>query len=83
MTAAVAALVNHAFDSLQLNRLEIRTAVENAPSRAVAERLGFRFEGTLRQAYRVTDERYSDDTVYSLLRSDPREAVRAAATLTR
>jgi ribosomal-protein-serine acetyltransferase len=83
MTAAVAALVNHAFDGLQLNRLEIRTAVENAPSRAVAERLGFRFEGTLRQSYRVTDERYSDDAVYSLLRSDPRQAVRAAATLTR
>jgi ribosomal-protein-serine acetyltransferase len=83
MTSAVAALVDHAFDGLQLNRLEIRTDVENAPSRAVAERLGFRFEGTLRQSYRVTDERYSDDAVYSLLRSDPREAVRAAATLTR
>jgi ribosomal-protein-serine acetyltransferase len=83
MTAAVAALVNHAFDGLQLNRLEIRTAVENARSRAVAERLGFRFEGTLRQSYRVTDERYSDDAVSSLLRSDPRQAVRAAATLTR
>jgi ribosomal-protein-serine acetyltransferase len=82
-TAAVAALVIHAFDGLQLNRLEIRTDVENAPSRAVAERLGFRFEGTLRQSYRVTDERYSDDAVYSLLRSDPRQAVRAAATLTR
>ena len=83
MTSAVAALVNHAFAGLQLNRLEIRTDVENAPSRAVAERLGFRFEGTLRQSYRVTDERYSDDAVYSLLRSDPRQAVRAAATLTR
>ena len=69
--------------SLHLNRLEIRTDVENAPSRAVAERLGFHYEGTLRQSYRVTDERYSDDAVYSLLRSDPHEAVRAAGTLTR
>jgi ribosomal-protein-serine acetyltransferase len=83
MTAAVAALVDHAFGSLHLNRLEIRTDAENAPSRAVAERLGFRYEGTLRQSYRVTDERYSDDAVYSLLRSDPQEAVRAASTLTR
>jgi ribosomal-protein-serine acetyltransferase len=72
MTSAVAALVDHAFDGLQLNRVEIRTGVENAPSRAVAERLGFRFEGTLRQSYRVTDKRYSDDAVYSLLASDPR-----------
>jgi ribosomal-protein-serine acetyltransferase len=72
MTAAVAALVDHAFDSLQLNRLEIRTDIENAPSRAVAERLGFRYEGTLRQAYRIIGERYSDDAVYSLLASDAR-----------
>ena len=72
MTSAVAALVDHAFASLRLNRLEIRTDVANAPSRAVAERLGFHYEGTLRQAYRVTDERYSDDAVYSLLATDPR-----------
>jgi ribosomal-protein-serine acetyltransferase len=82
MTSAVAVLVNHAFDGLHLNRLEMRTDVENAPSRAVAERLGFRYEGTLRQSYRVTGERYSDDVVYSLLRSDPHDAVRAAAALT-
>ena len=71
MTSAVAALVDHAFASLNLNRLEIRTDVENAPSRAIAERLGFRYEGILRQSYRVTDERYSDDAVYSMLASDP------------
>jgi ribosomal-protein-serine acetyltransferase len=72
MTSAVAALADHAFGSLNLNRLEIRTDVGNAPSRALAERLGFRYEGTLRQSYRVTDERYSDDAVYSLLASDRR-----------
>jgi ribosomal-protein-serine acetyltransferase len=69
MTSAIAALVNHAFDGWHLNRLEIRTDVDNAPSRALAERLGFRYEGTLRQAYRVGD-RYSDDAVYSLLAAD-------------
>jgi ribosomal-protein-serine acetyltransferase len=71
MTSAVAALVSHAFENWQLNRLEIQADVGNTPSRAVAERLGFRYEGTLRQAYRV-GERYSDDAVYSLLASDPR-----------
>jgi ribosomal-protein-serine acetyltransferase len=70
MTAALAALVAHAFAGLELNRVEIRTDVENAASRAVAERLGFRYEGTLRQAYRITAERYSDDAVYSLLAAD-------------
>jgi ribosomal-protein-serine acetyltransferase len=71
MTSAVAVLVGHAFDSLNLNRSEIRTDVLNLRSRAVAERLGFRYEGTLRQAYRVSDDRYSDDAVYSMLASDP------------
>jgi ribosomal-protein-serine acetyltransferase len=66
MTAAVAALSRHAFDELNLIRLEIRTDVENLASRAVAERVGFRYEGTLRQAYWVGD-RYSDDAVYSML----------------
>jgi ribosomal-protein-serine acetyltransferase len=70
MTAAVAALAGHAFAALALNRLEIRTDIANARSRAVAERLGFQYEGTLRQSYRVSDERYSDDAVYSLLASD-------------
>jgi ribosomal-protein-serine acetyltransferase len=72
VAAAVSALVDHAFARMGLNRLEIRTDVENGASRAVAERLGFRYEGTLRQAYRITGERYSDDAVYSLLASDPR-----------
>jgi ribosomal-protein-serine acetyltransferase len=70
MTSALAALVRHAFDEQRLNRLEIRADVENAPSRALAERLGFRYEGTLRQAYRVTATRYSDDAVYSMLAAD-------------
>jgi ribosomal-protein-serine acetyltransferase len=70
MTAAVRALAGHAFERLGLNRLEIRTDVENGASRAVAERLGFRYEGTLRQAYRIAGDRYSDDAVYSLLAAE-------------
>ena len=78
MTAAVAVLVGHAFDELALNRLEIRTDVENARSRAVAERLGFQCEVIARQSYRVDDERYSDDAVYSLLASDAARRALAA-----
>ena len=69
---AVSAIVGYAFDHLHLNRLEIRTDVENFASRSLAERLGFQYEGTLRQAYRINDERYSDDAVYSLLATDRR-----------
>jgi ribosomal-protein-serine acetyltransferase len=70
VTAAVAGLVDDAFEHWRLNRVEIRAEVHNRPSRAVADRLGFQFEGVMRQAYRV-GERYSDDAVYSLLASDP------------
>ena len=73
MTDAVRALVAHAFTQWKLNRVEIRADVENVRSRAIPERLGFRQEGILRQAYRVSEDRYSDDAVYSMLASEWRE----------
>jgi ribosomal-protein-serine acetyltransferase len=73
MTDAVRALVEHAFTHWRLNRVEIRADIENLRSRAVPERLGFHQEGVLRQAYRVSDDRYSDDAVYSMLASEWRE----------
>jgi len=76
--AAVATIVDFGFDRWQLMRVEIRADVENRPSCAVAERLGFLFEGVMRQAYRV-GERYSDDALYSMLSSDPARARLASA----
>ena len=82
MTAAVAALVEDGFERYRLVRVEIRADVANRASCAVAERLGFELEGVLRQGYRVTDERYSDDAVYSLLAGDPaRQALGARASV--
>ena len=69
MTAAVRALVDHAFSVWRLNRVEIRAAPENRRSRAIPERLGFAEEGTLRQAERVGD-RYVDNVVYAVLAAD-------------
>jgi ribosomal-protein-serine acetyltransferase len=71
MTAAVATLTDHAFTRWRLNRVEIRADVENLPSRAIAERLGFQLEGVARQAYLVADAHFSDDAVYAMLASDP------------
>jgi ribosomal-protein-serine acetyltransferase len=68
MTRAVRALVDHAVRDLRLNRVEIRIAPDNRRSRAVPERLGFRQEGTLRQAERVGD-RYLDAVVFAMLAS--------------
>jgi ribosomal-protein-serine acetyltransferase len=63
MTAAVRLLTEHALSAWELNRVEIRAAVENLRSRAIAERLGFREEATMRQAERVGD-RQLDCVVY-------------------
>jgi ribosomal-protein-serine acetyltransferase len=69
MTNAIRVLVDHALSVWKLNRIEIRTAVGNRRSRAIPERLGFRCEGTLREAEQVGD-RYLDCVLYSLLASD-------------
>jgi ribosomal-protein-alanine N-acetyltransferase len=42
---AVKAVVSHAFDTMQLHRIEANIIAENRPSLALAESLGFRNEG--------------------------------------
>jgi ribosomal-protein-serine acetyltransferase len=69
MTEAVRALVDHAFGPWRLERVEIAAAVDNARSRAIPERLGFREEGVRRRAERVGD-RWLDHAVYAMLASD-------------
>ncbi len=66
VTRATRALVDHAFAVWKLNRVEIRAGVENARSRAIPERLGFKQEGVLRQCERH-GERYVDHAVYAML----------------
>lgn len=69
MTEAVSALVTHGFTRLGLNRIELRAATDNKPSRAIAERLHFKKEGIIRQAEWLYDK-YVDHVVYGLLRED-------------
>jgi ribosomal-protein-serine acetyltransferase len=66
MTAALRAMVDEAFTSWGLHRVEIRASVENERSRALIERLGFRFEGVARGAFRLGGE-FRDDAVYAML----------------
>jgi ribosomal-protein-serine acetyltransferase len=69
MTDAVRAYVDYAFATLGLHRVVIEVAVDNARSRAIPERLGFREEGVLREVERV-GERMLDHVVYAMLAAD-------------
>jgi ribosomal-protein-serine acetyltransferase len=70
MTAAVRALVRHGFEELGLNRIGISAALGNTKSRRVAERLGFRQDGVLRDGEWLYDH-FVDLAVYTRLRRDP------------
>jgi ribosomal-protein-serine acetyltransferase len=69
VTKACRVLISHSFSELKLNRLEIQCAPENERSRKVAERLGFRKEGVLRQSWWSRDH-FVDQVVYGLLASE-------------
>ncbi len=83
VTQACRAIISHAFSTLQAHRIEIFAVTENTRSRRVAERLGFRHEGTRREAYRL-GEVFADLEVYALLAPDwaPRQAISFAQPLT-
>ncbi len=66
---AVAAVLDHAFGSLGIERVALHTDPANERSRALARRLGFVEEGLLRQGLAFPGER-RDEAVYGLLASE-------------
>jgi len=74
VTAACRALIDHAFTEWTLNRVEIHCAAGNEKSCAIPERLGFHFEGVLRQAQLVNGE-YLDIRIYAMLFEDWKRAL--------
>ena len=71
MREAVAALVHHAFTSLDLSRLESACLPENAASRGVLENCGFKYEGVA-QSYLQINGRWRNHVLYANLRHDRR-----------
>ncbi|HEX7464051.1 MAG TPA: GNAT family protein, partial [Actinomycetota bacterium] len=69
VTRACEALMRIGFDELGLHRIQLRAASENARSRAVAARLGMRFEGISREVAR-TSLGYVDFVVYAILEDE-------------
>ncbi|RYM05561.1 N-acetyltransferase [Sporolactobacillus sp. THM7-7] len=69
MTRSCRAVIDDAFRTTTLNRIEISAATQNEKSRAIPERLGFTHEGRIREAEWIYDH-FVDHEIYSLLRSD-------------
>jgi ribosomal-protein-serine acetyltransferase len=69
MTISVKTLLEAGFNEYDLNRIEIACATGNARSRAIPERLGFKYEGVLREREYLYD-RYVDHAIYSMLASE-------------
>ena len=69
MTRSVRSMVDYAFDVLNLNRVEIRCADQNHPSRRIPERLNFTYEGTIRDAEWLY-EHFVDNRIYGMLARD-------------
>jgi RimJ/RimL family protein N-acetyltransferase len=68
-TEGAGALLEWAFETLDLNRVQAETDTRNLASARVLEKLGFVREGTLREDC-VVDGEVSDSWVYGLLRRD-------------
>ncbi|MFB9234207.1 GNAT family N-acetyltransferase [Plantactinospora siamensis] len=66
VTRSVRALTRAVFADRGLRRVQIRTMVDNRPARAVAERLGFDYEGVLRRSLSF-GEHSEDMALYATL----------------
>ena len=71
MREAIAALVHHAFTTMDLSRVEAACLPENVASRGLLESSGFKYEGVA-QSYLQINGRWRTHVLYSALRLDRR-----------
>ena len=71
MREAILALTHHAFTRMDLSRIEAACLPENAPSRGVLEKCGFKYEGVA-QSYLQINGRWRNHVLYANLRGDRR-----------
>lgn len=71
MREAIMAVVHHAFSAMDLSRIEAGCLPENAASRGVLEKAGFKYEGVA-QSYLQINGRWRNHVLYANLRSDRR-----------
>lgn len=71
MREAIDAVVHHAFNRLELSRIEAACLPENKASRGLLEKSGFKYEGVA-QSYLQIAGRWRTHVLYACLRSDRR-----------
>ncbi len=71
MREAILAVVHHAFQVLDLSRIEAACLPENLASRGVLEKCGFKYEGVA-QSYLQINGRWRNHVLYANLRHDRR-----------
>lgn len=71
MREAIAGMVHHAFERLDLSRLEAACLPENQASRQLLEKCGFKYEGVA-QSYLQINGRWRTHVLYASLRADRR-----------
>lgn len=71
MREAIQAVVHHAFSIMDLSRIEAACLPENAASRGVLEKSGFKYEGVA-QSYLQIHGRWRNHVLYASLRTDRR-----------
>jgi ribosomal-protein-serine acetyltransferase len=69
MTKCCSEVVRHAFNKLDLHRVEIHCAIDNKKSRAIPERLGFTKEGSQKEAIQLKGK-FKDRIIYRALKSE-------------
>lgn len=68
-TASCKVLQDYLFDEVKINRIEMRCSPQNERSQAVANRLGYSLEGTIRENLLINGL-YQDLLLYSLLKRE-------------
>jgi [ribosomal protein S5]-alanine N-acetyltransferase len=71
MREAIQSVVHHAYSALDLSRIEAACLPENAASRGVLEKCGFKYEGVA-QSYLQISGRWRNHVLYAALRLDRR-----------
>lgn len=71
MCEAIQAVVHYGFSQLDLSRVEAACLPENAASRGVLEKCGFKYEGVA-QSYLQINGRWRNHVLYANLRNDRR-----------